>query len=337
MRVYNFSPGPATLPEEILCQVQAELLNYQNLGASVMEISHRSPEFEKLIVKIEADLRDLLTIPNNYKVLFLSGGGRMQFAMVPMNLLRGKKTADYINTGVWSKMASTEAARFCEVNVAGTSPDPETWQLNSNAAYVHYVANETIDGIEFPFIPETGQVPLVCDMSSSILSRPIDVSKFGLIYACAQKNIAPAGLTVVIIREDLIGNPIPTTPTMLNYKTHADNNSLYNTPPIFCWYMAGKMFAWLKQQGGLEIVAKHNQTKVTKLYQYIDQSDFYLNQVDKRYRSWMNVPFDSIKPELAGKFLQEAQQQGLYGLKGHPLGGGAFRASLYNAMPEAGG
>ena len=344
MRVYNFSAGPATLPKEILRQAQTELLDYQDIGASIMEISHRSPQLEELTAKIETDLRELLTVPSNYHVLFLSGGGRTQFAMVPMNLLRGKQTADYINTGFWSSIAIEEANRYCKVNLAATSeanhfttiPSKETWQLNPDAAYVHYVANETINGVEFPFIPDTGKVPLVSDMSSTILSRPIDVTKFGLIYACAQKNIAPAGITIVIIHDNLVGDPLPNTPTMLNYKTHVANRSLYNTPPVFCWYMAGLMFQWLKKQGGLQVMAQCNQNKATKLYQYIDQSDFSINKVDKRYRSWMNVPFDLAEPTLVDKFLLEAEQNGLYGLKGHPRGGSACRASIYNSMPETG-
>ncbi|KPJ67233.1 MAG: MFS transporter [Coxiella sp. DG_40] len=343
MHVYNFSSGPATLPQEVLEQAQAELLSYQNLGLSAMEISHRSTEFEEMLKKTELNLRELLSIPKNYYVLFLQGGARTQFAMVPMNILRGKQSADYIKCGIWSKLAMDEAKAYCKVNVVASSeannyttiPPVATWRLNSDAAYLHYTPNETINGVEFPFIPDSSRVPLVADMSSTILSQPLDVNKFGLIYACAQKNIAPSGLTIVIIRDDLITEPMPGTPTMLNYKNHIEYGSIYNTPPIFCIYMAGLMFQWLKKQGGLKVIAERNQNKAEKLYRYIDQSDFYINNVDKTYRSRMNVPFTLCKPNLTDKFVDEAKQNGLHNLKGHPRVGG-LRASIYNSMPEHG-
>jgi len=343
MHVYNFSSGPATLPQEVLEQAQAELLNYQSLGLSAMEISHRSLEFEELIKKVEIDLRELLFIPKNYHVLFLQGGARTQFAMVPMNILGSKQCADYIKSGIWSQLAIDEAKAYCKVDVVASSeadnfttiPPVETWQLNSGAAYLHYTPNETINGVEFPFIPDSGQVPLVADMSSTILSQPIDITKFGLIYACAQKNIAPAGLTIVIIRDDLIAEPMPGTPTMLNYRIHLEYGSIYNTPPIFCIYMAELMFRWLKKQGGLQVIAERNQNKAKKLYRYMDRSNFYINNVDKRYRSRMNVPFTLIKANLTDEFVAEAKENGLYSLKGHPRVGG-LRASIYNSMPQQG-
>lgn len=343
MHVYNFSSGPATLPQEVLQQAQVELLNYQNLGISAMEISHRSSEFEEMLKKAEMDLRELLFIPKNYHVLFLQGGARTQFAMVPMNILRGKQRADYIKSGIWSQLAIDEAKAYCKVDVVASSeadnfttiPPVETWQLNSGAAYLHYTPNETINGVEFPFIPDSGQVPLVADMSSTILSQPLDITKFSLIYACAQKNIAPAGLTIVIIRDDLTAEPMPGTPTMLNYRIHLEYGSIYNTPPIFCIYMAGLMFQWLKKQGGLKVIAERNQNKAEKFYQYLDQSGFYINKVDKQYRSRMNIPFTLIKPSLTDKFIDGAKQNGLHNLKGHPRVGG-LRASIYNSMPEQG-
>ncbi|HKK14664.1 MAG TPA: 3-phosphoserine/phosphohydroxythreonine transaminase, partial [Gammaproteobacteria bacterium] len=300
-------------------------------------------EFMSIAEKAEADLRELMGIPSNYKVLFLQGGASSQFAMVPMNLLRGKKKADYINTGSWSKKAIAEAKRFCTVNVAASSeqsgfttvPPQSDWQLDPSAAYVHCTPNETIGGVEFPFVPDTGDVPLVADMSSTILSRPVDVSRFGVIYAGAQKNIGPAGLTVVIVREDLIGEPLAGTPAMFDYKTHADSGSMYNTPPTFAWYLAGLVFQWIKRRGGLEGMAELNQRKAGKLYGAIDGSDFYANPVDPACRSWMNVPFTLANPDLDATFLSEAKEAGLVTLKGHRSVGG-MRASIYNAMPEAG-
>lgn len=341
-RIYNFNAGPSALPTEVLEQARNELLDWHGLGMSVMEISHRGKDFMEIAAEAEKDLRELLNLPKNYKVLFLQGGARLQFAMVPMNLLRSKKSADYINTGIWSKLAIQQAQEYCEVNIAASSedtafsviPDKKTWQLNPQAAYLHIVSNETVNGVEFPVAWEiSNKVPLVADMSSNILSRPIDIKNYGLIYAGAQKNIGPSGLTVVIVREDLIGDPLPLTPIMLDYRIHAENNSLYNTPPTFAWYLSGLVFKWLKKQGGIEKISKINQHKAEKLYQFIDTSDFYVNNVEPPFRSRMNIVFNLIKPELNEKFLQEAQHAGFAGLKGHKLVGG-MRASLYNAVPE---
>lgn len=342
-RIYNFSAGPAMLPEEVIKKAASEMLDWHGKGMSVMEMSHRSKEFVSIAEKAEADLRDLLKIPENYKVLFLQGGASSQFAMVPLNLLRGKSTADYINTGYWSKKAIAEAKRFCNVNIVATSEDTnfttipprDEWKLNLQAAYVHYTPNETIGGVEFHEIPDVGEVPLVADMSSTILSRPIDISRFGLIYAGAQKNIGPAGLTIVIIREDLIGGASPGIPTMFNYEVHAKAGSMYNTPPTYSWYIAGLVFEWLKEKGGLEVMARINKEKAEKLYSYIDNSEFYTNPVDPSCRSWMNIPFTLKNPELDSKFLELAREAGLVNLKGHRSVGG-MRASIYNAMPEKG-
>jgi phosphoserine aminotransferase len=342
-RAFNFSAGPAVLPEEVLQQAGEEMLDWQGSGMSVMEMSHRGKQFSSIAEQAEADLRDLMAIPGNYKVLFVQGGASSQFAMVPMNLLRGKKTADYLNTGSWSKKAIAEAKRFCEVNLAASSeadkftnvPTQDSWNLNQDAAYLHYTPNETIQGVEFPFIPESGDAPLVADMSSTILSRPIDVSKFGVIYAGAQKNIGPAGLTVVIVREDLIGEPIAGTPAMFNYSTHADSGSMYNTPPTYAWYIAGLVFKWLKRNGGLEAMAQRNKEKAGALYAAIDQSSFYSNPVARDCRSWMNVPFTLADANLDADFLKQAGAAGLVTLKGHRSVGG-MRASIYNAMPEEG-
>ncbi|RJQ52527.1 MAG: 3-phosphoserine/phosphohydroxythreonine transaminase [Nitrospiraceae bacterium] len=342
-RIFNFSAGPAMLPVEVLEQAATEMTDWHSSGMSVMEMSHRGKEFVSIAEKAEADLREIMAVPLNYKVLFLQGGASSQFAMAPMNLLKGKNSADYINTGQWSKKAIAEAKRYCNVNIAATGepgnftsiPPGSEWKLNSGAAYVHYTPNETIGGVEFHFIPETGEVPLIADMSSTILSRPVDVSKFGLIYAGAQKNIGPAGLTIVIIRDDLIGEPIPGTPVMFNYKTHADNGSMYNTPPTYAWYIAGLVFDWIKRRGGLEAMAAVNNRKAGTLYDFIDKSDFYKNPVAPECRSWMNVPFTLLNPELDGKFLEESKKAGLVALKGHRSVGG-MRASIYNAMPETG-
>ncbi|MDH5778417.1 MAG: 3-phosphoserine/phosphohydroxythreonine transaminase, partial [Gammaproteobacteria bacterium] len=282
-RVYNFSAGPAVLPQAVLEQAKEEMLDWQGAGMSVMEMSHRGKAFMSIAEKAMADLRELMAIPDDYEVLFLQGGASSQFAMVPANLLRGKKTADYVNTGAWSKKAIAEAKRYCDVNVAASDeannftgvPAFDTWQLNKDAAYLHYTPNETIGGVAFPFIPDTGDIPLVIDMSSSILSSPIDVSKFGLIYAGAQKNIGPAGLTVVIVRKDLIGKVIDGTPSMFDYEIHAKNDSMYNTPPTYSWYLAGLVFDWLKKNGGLTAMAEINNRKAKKLYDAIDGSDFY--------------------------------------------------------------
>lgn len=342
-RVYNFSAGPAMLPEPVLARAREELLDWQGSGMSVMEMSHRGKEFVAIAEQAERDLRDLLAIPDNYKVLFLQGGATLQFAMVPMNLMSGNPRADYVNTGQWSKKAIKEAQRFGEVKIAASAesesftkaPPFDQWQLDAGAAYVHYTPNETIGGVEFHWIPDTGDVPLVADMSSTILSRPIDVSRYGIIYAGAQKNIGPAGVTVVIVREDLIGHAPASTPSMLDYKVHAEAGSMANTPPTYAWYIAGLVFQWLKERGGLEAMAQVNRRKAEKLYAAIDASGFYANPVDPASRSWMNIPFTLADPELDGEFLKQAAAAGLVTLKGHRSVGG-MRASIYNAMPEEG-
>ena len=342
-RTFNFSAGPAVLPEEVLLQAQEEMLDWHGSGMSVMEMSHRGKEFMSIAEQAEADLRELMAIPDNYKVLFLQGGASSQFAMVPLNLMRGNPTADYINTGAWSKKAIAEAKKFCEVNIAGTAeessfttvPSQEELDLDPNAAYLHFTPNETIGGVEFPYLPEAGDVPLVADMSSNILSRPVDVSKYGIIYAGAQKNIGPAGLTVAIVREDLIGEAVPGTPAMFDYSTLAGADSMYNTPPTYAWYLAGLVFQMLKRKGGLAAMAEINQRKAKALYDAIDGSDFYANPVDLNCRSLMNVPFTLAKADLDATFLAEAKEAGLVTLKGHRSVGG-MRASIYNAMPEEG-
>ncbi len=343
MRVFNFSAGPAILPADVMKQAAAEMTDWNGSGMSVMEMSHRGKEYISIAEKSEKDLREIMAIPGNYRVLFLQGGASIQFAMVPMNLLRGKDTADYINTGAWSKKAIAEAKLFCNVNITASSeakkfttiPSRSEWVLNPDASYVHYTPNETIGGVEFHSIPEVGDVPLVADMSSTILSRPVDVSRYGVIYAGAQKNIGPAGLTIVIIRDDLIGEVISGTPTMLSYGIHAKAASMYNTPPTYSWYIAGLVFEWIKNKGGLKVMAEINKRKADKLYAAIDNSDFYSNPVDLNCRSWMNVPFILATPDLDGKFLEQAKAAGLVTLKGHRSVGG-MRASIYNAMPEEG-
>ncbi|WP_290700519.1 3-phosphoserine/phosphohydroxythreonine transaminase [Amphritea sp.] len=342
-RNYNFSAGPSALPVDVLKQAQEELLDWHGLGLSIMEMSHRSSEFVGVAEEAEQDLRDLMQIPDNYKVLFMQGGASSQFSMIPMNLLRGKNTADYINTGDWSKKAIKEASRYCEVNVVATSeennftsaPRQDELKLNPNAAYLHYTPNETIRGVEFDYIPETGDVPLVADLSSNILSRPIDVSRFGMIYAGAQKNIGPAGLTVVIVREDLLGDTLAGTPSLYDYKMTADAGSMVNTPPTYGWYLAGLVFKWLKAQGGVEAITKVNRRKAEKLYAVIDENPFYSNPVTHNARSWMNVPFILANADLDKQFLVEAEEKGLLNLPGHRSVGG-MRASIYNAVPEAG-
>ncbi|MEZ5591529.1 MAG: 3-phosphoserine/phosphohydroxythreonine transaminase [Gammaproteobacteria bacterium] len=341
-RPYNFSAGPAVLPEAVLQRAREEMLDWQGSGMSVMEMSHRGKEFMSIAALAEADLRNLLSIPDNYKVLFLQGGASTQFAMVPLNLLHSKKTADYVNTGAWSKKAIQEARRFCQVNVAASSeaqrftcvPPRAEWHCQADAAYLHYTHNETIGGVEFSDIPESA-VPLVSDMSSTLLSRPLPVERFSLIYAGAQKNIGSAGLTIVIVREDLIGQALPGTPSMLDYKVHADSGSMSNTPPTYAWYMAGLVFQWIQELGGLEAMAQRNQAKAELLYGFIDQSGFYSNPVEPGSRSWMNVPFTLADSKLDDTFLAEAKQAGLLSLKGHRSVGG-MRASIYNAMPIEG-
>ncbi len=343
-RKYNFSAGPAMVPAEVLERAQKEMSDWNGSGMSVMEMSHRGKEYMSIAQRAEADLREILSIPDNYKVLFLQGGASSQFAMVPMNLLsQAGEAVDYLNTGAWSKKAIAEAAHYADVNVVASSegrnfsdiPAFDSWKRNPAAKYFHYTPNETIGGVEFHWIPELGDVPLVADMSSTILSRPLDVSKFGVIYAGAQKNMGPAGLTLVIVREDLITEPIAGTPAMFSYAKHANNDSMYNTPPTYAWYLAGLVFQWIKEKGGLSAMAEINQRKAQKLYDAIDASDFYSSPVEVSCRSWMNVPFTLANPDLDGDFLAQAAQQGLLSLKGHRSVGG-MRASIYNAMPEAG-
>jgi phosphoserine aminotransferase len=339
VRVFNFAAGPATLPLEVLEQTRSELCNWHNSGMSVMEISHRSKAFVAVAQEAEGLLRELLGVPSYYKVLFLQGGATGQFAAIPMNLAAGDSVVDYVNTGAWSKKAIGEAKRYCKVNIAAdeggssynTVPEQRALRLTPGAAYVHYTPNETIGGVEFPYVPDTGGVPLVGDMSSTLLSRPIDVSKFGLIYAGAQKNIGPSGICLVIVREDLIGKARPGTPAVWDYKAMAEDGSMLNTPPTFAWYVAGLVFKWLKKHGGLAAQAERNRVKAERLYREIDESGFYRNPVEKHCRSWMNVPFTLAKPELDKVFLSAAGAYGLTNLEGHRSVGG-MRASLYNAM-----
>jgi phosphoserine aminotransferase len=342
MRAFNFSPGPAVLPLEVLEQARDELLEWDGSGMSVMEISHRGKAFTQVAAEAEADLRELLSVPPNYQVLFLQGGASAQFSLVPMNLAAPRATADYINTGHWSQKAIAEAQRYCQVHVAGDAggtytrvPAQRELSFGGGASYVHYTPNETISGVEFGYVPDSGAVPLVADMSSSILSRPIDVSRFGLIYAGAQKNIGPSGLTLVIVRDDLIGRARPETPRVFDYKAVADNQSMLNTPPTFAWYMAGLVFKWLKRGGGLAAAGERNRIKARTLYAAIDGSPLYQNQVAADSRSWMNVTFTLRKPGLDAEFLAQAAAAGLHGLKGHRVLGG-MRASIYNAMGLAG-
>ena len=342
MRAFNFSPGPAVLPLEVLEKARDELLDWNGSGMSVMEISHRTPSFVDVAVQAEADLRELMSIPRNYKVLFMQGGASAQFSLVPMNLSPPNSTADYINTGHWSKRGITEAARYCTVHVAADAggdyrrvPPQQELHFSGRAAYAHYTPNETISGVEFGYVPETDGVPLVADMSSSILSRPLEVAKFGMIYAGAQKNIGPSGLTVVIVREDLLGRARPDTPHVFDYEAIADNQSMLNTPPTFAWYMAGLVFKWLKADGGVAAIGRRNQAKAAMLYACIDGSSLYRNSVASDARSWMNVTFTLRDSSLDLEFLAEAAAAGLKGLKGHRLVGG-MRASIYNAMPIAG-
>lgn len=331
------------LPRAVMQKAQNELVDWNNMGVSVMEISHRSAAFQTIVEQSEHNLRELLNIPNNYKVLFMQGGATAQFSFIPMNLLGDATTADYIETGVWSAKAIKEAERFCEVNVAATGrednftniPDFDSWQLNPEAAYLHYCPNETIHGVEFPYVPQNGDVPVIADMSSTILSRPIDVSQFGMIYAGAQKNIGPSGIAIVIIREDLLGKASALTSDLFNYQKVAEQLSLVNTPPTFAWYLAHLTFEWLLEQGGLEVMAERNERKANKLYAVIDESELFHNPVDKSCRSWMNVPFILSDESLNQRFLDEANAAGLVALEGHRSVGG-MRASIYNAMPEEG-
>nr|WP_086938790.1 3-phosphoserine/phosphohydroxythreonine transaminase [Thaumasiovibrio occultus] len=341
--VFNFSAGPAMLPQPVMRKAQQELIDWAGLGTSVMEVSHRGKPFMAIAEKAEADLRELLDIPANYKVLFCQGGARAQFAAVPMNLLGEKTTADYMDGGFWAHSAIEEAKKYCQPNVVDITCTREgkkavlpasEWPMSKDAAFVHFCPNETIDGVEIRDLPVTDK-PIVADMSSTILSRPIDVSQYGVIYAGAQKNIGPAGLTIVIVRDDLLELASDVLPSVFNYKVLFEKESMYNTPPTFAWYLAGQVFEWLKEQGGLTAMQKHNEEKAALLYDYIDQSDFYSNDVHADNRSLMNVPFQLANPELDSAFLEGADAAGLRALKGHRAVGG-MRASIYNAMPKAG-
>ncbi|HEX9773800.1 MAG TPA: 3-phosphoserine/phosphohydroxythreonine transaminase [Steroidobacteraceae bacterium] len=341
-RVFNFSAGPAALPVEVLEQVRDELLDWRGHGASVMELSHRGKPFLGVAQQAEADLRELLAVPAGYKVLFLQGGATGQFAAIPLNLTTRDSTADYVNTGAWSKKAIGEAKKYCRVNVAAdaaghyTSIPPQSqWRLTAGASYLHYTPNETIGGVEFHWVPDTGSVPLVADFSSTILSRPIDVARFGVIYAGAQKNMGPPGLVVVIVRDDLLGQARADVPAVLDWTAMAGDGSMLNTPASFSWYVAGVVFQWVKRQGGVAAMERLNRAKSDKLYAAIDASGFYRNPVDRDCRSWMNVTFTLARPELDAAFLEGAKAAGLIGLAGHRLVGG-MRASIYNAMTMAG-
>jgi phosphoserine aminotransferase len=341
-RVFNFSAGPAALPLEVLEQLRDEMLEWRGQGMSVMEMSHRGKAFLGIAEQAEAHLRELLAVPASYKVLFLQGGATAQFAAIPLNLSQPGAVADYVNTGAWSKKAISEAKRYCKVNVAADAggsyasvPELATWKLTPSAAYVHYTPNETIGGVEFPFVPEVGTVPLVADFSSTILSRPLDVSRYGVIYAGAQKNIGPAGLVVVIVREDLLDRARPDTPTVFDWKAMAADGSMLNTPATYSWYVAGVVFQWIKRQGGLAAMERLNRAKADTLYGAIDGSGYYRNPVARQCRSWMNVPFTLPSADLDKPFLEGAKAAGLVALAGHRSVGG-MRASIYNAMPMAG-
>ncbi|MFC0141784.1 3-phosphoserine/phosphohydroxythreonine transaminase [Erwinia mallotivora] len=343
-QVFNFSSGPAMLPVEVLRRAEHELCNWQGLGTSVMEISHRSKEFIHVAEEAEKDFRDLLKIPENYKVLFCHGGARAQFAAVPMNLLGGRSSADYVDGGYWAHSAIKEASKYCKPNVidAKTTVDGlraitpmSQWALSDDAAYVHYCPNETIDGIAIHEEPDFGDKVVVADLSSTILSQPIDINRYGVIYAGAQKNIGPAGLTLVVVREDLLGQATKSLPSILDYQVLSDNDSMFNTPPTFAWYLSGLVFKWLKQQGGVAELDKRNQAKADLLYGVIDQSEFYRNDVASLNRSRMNVPFQLADSALDKVFLEESLAAGLHALKGHRVVGG-MRASVYNAMPLEG-
>jgi phosphoserine aminotransferase len=343
VRVFNFAAGPAMMPLEVLEEARDELTDWRGSGTSVLEVSHRGKAFTGVAQEAEIRLRELLAIPRQYRVLFLQGGASGQFAAIPLNLTRTESTVDYLNTGAWSKKAIGEAQRFAHVHVAAdeaasrytTVPAAASVHVSAQAAYLHYTPNETIGGVEFPYIPDSGTVPLIADMSSSILSRPVPVERFGLIYAGAQKNIGPAGLAVVIVRDDLIGRARPETPSIFDYQAMADDNSMLNTPPTFAWYMAGLVFKWLQAQGGLPVMADRNEAKAQLLYATIDRSGFYRNPVAHACRSLMNVPFTLRDPKLDEAFLAQARAAGLVNLEGHRSVGG-MRASLYNAMPLEG-
>jgi phosphoserine aminotransferase len=341
-RVFNFSAGPAAIPLAVLERARDELVDWQGSGMSVMEMSHRGKEFMGIAERAEADLSRLLGIPEGYRVLFLQGGATAQFSAAPLNFAGPGDKADYVVTGAWSKKALAEGRRLLDARVAADSasnnhteiPDPAGWELSQDAAYLHYAPNETIGGVEFHFIPEVN-APLVADMSSTLLSRPLDVSRFGMIYAGAQKNIGPAGLVIVIVREEMLGRAREGTPVILDYRQHAENGSMYNTPPTWAWYIAGLVFEWMLEQGGLKEMERRNRRKAETLYGAIDESAFYANPVAKHCRSWMNVPFTLADPALDARFLEGAKAAGLMTLKGHRSVGG-MRASLYNAMPQEG-
>ncbi|MGZ8929241.1 MAG: 3-phosphoserine/phosphohydroxythreonine transaminase [Methylobacter sp.] len=342
-RVYNFSAGPSAFPEPVLKQAQQEMLEWRDSGMSVMEMSHRGKHFSIIAEELESDLRELLSVPENYKVLFLQGGASAQFSLIPQNILNGKNTACYLNTGAWSEKAIKDAGAYCDVVVSASSentkfttiPDAASWVVDSQAAYLHYTSNETIHGVEFQSCPDSKGLPLVSDMSSNILSRKIDVSQYGLIYAGTQKNMGPAGVTVVIVRDDLIGHAPKTVPSVFNYAEQAKNQSMLNTPATYNWYLVGLVLKWLKEQGGVEAIEQRNISKAAKLYQAIDQSALYSNPVETAFRSRMNVPFILADESLDKPFLATAEANGLFELKGHRSVGG-MRASIYNAMPEAG-
>jgi phosphoserine aminotransferase len=341
--IYNFSAGPALLPKKVLERAQTEMLDWHGSGMSVMEMSHRGKEFTSILEKTESDLRTLLNVPSNYKVLFLQGGAIAENAMIPLNLLNGQ-SADYVVTGSWSKRSVEDAKAYGDIRVVANAevggfthvPDFATWKLNPQAAYVHYCTNETINGVEFSGlndlnVPETNGVPIVADMSSHILSRPIDVSKYGVIYAGAQKNIGPAGLCLVIVREDLLNKASSMTPAVFNWKLQSENQSMVNTPPTYSIYIAGLVFEWLIEQGGVNAIEQHNIKKAQLLYHYLDSSDFYYNPIEMAYRSRMNIPFRLQNESLNDAFLKGADAHGLLQLKGHRTVGG-MRASIYNAM-----
>lgn len=344
--IFNFSAGPAVLPKEVLALAAAEMLDWHGSGMSVMEMSHRGPEFMSIHEQALADVRELLAVPANYKILFLQGGGLSENAIIPMNLVGRKPqpaVVDFIQTGSWSTKSLKEAVKYCTVNIAAsaeasrftTVPAQSNWKLTPDAAYVHICTNETIDGVEYNFVPDTHGVPLVADMSSHIMSRQIDVSRYGVIFGGAQKNIGPAGLTIVIVREDLIGHALPICPTAFDWKVVAENNSMYNTPPTYAIYIAGLVFQWLKRQGGVAEMERRNIEKAALLYDYLDSTDFYQNRVEREHRSRMNVPFYLRDESLNTAFLAGAKESGLLQLKGHKSVGG-MRASIYNAMPLEG-
>ncbi|GAB4352533.1 MAG: 3-phosphoserine/phosphohydroxythreonine transaminase [Methylohalobius crimeensis] len=342
MRVYNFSAGPAVLPEAVLVRAREEMLDWRGSGMSVMEMSHRGSHFKQIAETAEADLRALLGVSEDYHCLFLQGGATGQFAAIPMNLLGDKRKMNYVVTGSWSKKAAAEAKQYGEVHIAATGeaenfttiPDPASWEVDPEGVYLHYTTNETIGGVEFPFVPEV-DCPLVTDMSSDFLSRPVAVNRFGLIYAGAQKNMGPAGIVVVIVRKDLLRDPLPGTPSIWDYRKQAEAGSMLNTPPTYNWYLVGLVLEWLREQGGLVAIERRNIEKSELLYGAIEASDFYRNPVDPRYRSRMNVPFTLADPALDATFLKEASERGLVNLKGHRSVGG-MRASIYNAMPIEG-